>query len=88
MAAERPLYRARITQDPEIMVGKPVITGTRIPVELVLAHLAYNPDLDDLFGAYPHLTREDVQAVLAYAQAVVEAEGKRTRRKPVPSASG
>ena len=77
MAAEGPIYRDRFARDSEIMVGKPVIAGTRMPVELVLAHLAYNPDLDDLFGAYPNLTREDVQAALAYAQAVVEAEGKR-----------
>lgn len=40
-------YQDRITQNPEIMAGKPVITGTRIPVELVLGHLAQNPGLDE-----------------------------------------
>ncbi|HXH21555.1 MAG TPA: DUF5615 family PIN-like protein [Dehalococcoidia bacterium] len=53
--------------DPRVMVGKPVVRGTRIPVEAVLAHLADNPDLDDLFQAYPRLTKEDVKAYLAFA---------------------
>jgi uncharacterized protein (DUF433 family) len=64
-------YLDRIIQDPAIMAGKPVVKGTRIPVERVLAHLAENPDLDDLFAAFPHLTLEDVKACLAYAQAKV-----------------
>ena len=62
----------RIVQDPKILLGKPVVKGTRISVELVLEHLAANPDLDDLFGAYPELTVDDVKAVLAYAHTVVE----------------
>ena len=61
-------YRERVTSDPAVMVGKPVIRGTRIPVERVLGHLAHNPDLDDLFGAYPELTLDDVKVALAYAQ--------------------
>jgi uncharacterized protein (DUF433 family) len=78
----------RIIQDPEIMVGKPVIKGTRIPVERVIAHLAHNPDLDDLFAAYPRLTIEDVKAALAYAHAKVARTRKRTARTPVaPAAS-
>ena len=48
------------------MVGKPVVKGTRIPVERVIQHLAENPDLDDLFQAFPHLILEDVKACLAY----------------------
>jgi uncharacterized protein (DUF433 family) len=61
----------RIITDPQIMVGKPVVRGTRIPVEHVLGRLAENPDLDELFAAYPELTREDVKACLNYAQTVV-----------------
>ncbi len=57
----------RITTDPNIMVGKPVIRGTRMPVELVLAKLAANPDLGEFFLDYPELTVDDVKAVLAYA---------------------
>ena len=77
MAKERPTYKERITTNPEVMVGKPVVKGTRIPVELVLAHLAENTDLDDLFAAYPRLTRDDVKACLQYAQAAVEEKRNR-----------
>ena len=84
-------YEARITVDPEIMVGKPVIKGTRIPVELVLRHLAQNPDVEDLLAAYPRLTLDDVKACLEYAEALVEGEevypasGKRQRRITRPA---
>ena len=60
--------------DPRIMVGKPVVRGTRIPVELVLKRLAQDLDLQTLFEAYPRLTREDVQACLEYAQTLVAGE--------------
>lgn len=60
--------RGRIIQDPDILVGKPVVKGTRIPVELVLAKLAANPDMQDLFQDYPRLTIEDVKACLDYAK--------------------
>lgn len=63
MAKEQPNYFDRIEQDPEIMVGKPVVRGTRIPVERVLAHLEEN-DRADLFVAFPELTEEDVRACL------------------------
>lgn len=63
------------------MVGKPVVKRTRIPVELVLEELAYDPDLLELFGAHPALTIEDVQACLAYAQRLVKAK---TPRRGVP----
>ena len=53
---EQPSGTSRIMQDPEIMVGKPVVTGTRIPAGRVIAHLADNSDLHDLFAAYPELT--------------------------------
>lgn len=65
------------------MVGKPVVKGTRVTVERVLAHLAETPDLDDLFAAFPHLTIEDVQACLAYAhQRLVSEYEQRTVRQP------
>jgi uncharacterized protein (DUF433 family) len=80
-------YTERITQNPEIMTGKPVVKGTRIPVERVLAHLAQNPDLADLFAAYPELTEEDVKACFAYAHAVIERNGAKARRDiSVPAA--
>ena len=52
------------------MVGKPVVKGTRIPVERVLAHLEEN-DRADLFEAFPELTDADVRACLAYARIAV-----------------
>jgi uncharacterized protein (DUF433 family) len=87
MEAEHQPYQERIIQDPDIMVGKPVIKGTRIPVELVLGHLAHNVDLDDLFGAYPHLTIEDVQACLAYARSLVAAQPRPTPGRVAAAAS-
>ena len=59
-------YQGCIVQDPEILVGKPVIKGTRIPVELVLAKLAQTPELNELFADYPRLTRAGVQACVQY----------------------
>ncbi len=79
MAKEQPSYRDRIVVDPEIMVGKPVVKGTRIPVERVLGHLAGTLDLEDLFAAYPRLTVDDVKACLAYAQKLVEEKHKQRR---------
>lgn len=72
MVKEAIRYPERIIQDPSILVGKPVVKGTRIPVDLVLAKLAANPDLAELFADYPRLTREDVQACLEYARVLVE----------------
>ncbi|MDQ3706536.1 MAG: DUF433 domain-containing protein [Chloroflexota bacterium] len=48
------------------MAGKPVIRGTRIPVELVLKRLAQDLDLQTLFASYPRLTEDDVKACLEY----------------------
>jgi uncharacterized protein (DUF433 family) len=56
-----------ITVDPKVMVGKPVIKGTRMPVDLVLAKLAANPVLDEFFLDYPELTLDQVRACLRYA---------------------
>ena len=69
-----------ITVDPAVMVGKPVVKGTRVPVELVLDKLAANPDLDEFFLDYPHLTVEDVKACLRYAADLVHANGKPSQR--------
>jgi uncharacterized protein (DUF433 family) len=54
------------------MVGKPVVKGTRIPVELILEYLADNPNFDDLFADYPRLTMDDVKACFAFAKGAVE----------------
>jgi uncharacterized protein (DUF433 family) len=75
------LYQDRVITDPEILAGKPVVKGTRIPVELVLEHLAADPNTETLFAAFPRLTIEDVKACLAYAQTLVQAE--KPQRTPV-----
>jgi len=79
MAKERLTYKDRIVADHEVMVGKPVVRGTRIPVELVLAQLSENPDVEDLFAAYPRLKLEDVRACLQYAHDVAEKKSHRRR---------
>ncbi len=57
----------RIEINPEIMLGKPVIRGTRLPIEIILRKLAEGATEADLLDAYPRLTKEDIQAALAYA---------------------
>jgi uncharacterized protein (DUF433 family) len=57
----------RIEVNPNVMMGKPVIRGTRIPVELVLRKLGEGATEADLLDAYPRLTPEDIRAALAYA---------------------
>ncbi|MBI2171027.1 MAG: DUF433 domain-containing protein [Chloroflexi bacterium] len=54
----------RIEVNPKVMLGKPVIRGTRIPVELILRKLSEGAVEADLMDAYPRLTREDIQAAL------------------------
>lgn len=57
----------RIEINPAVMLGKPVIRGTRIPVELLLRKMAEGASEADLFDAYPRLTSADIRAALAYA---------------------
>lgn len=57
----------RVEMNPGVMLGKPVIRGTRIPVELLLRKLAEGATIEDLLDAYPRLTAEDIRAALAYA---------------------
>jgi uncharacterized protein (DUF433 family) len=61
----------RITTNPEIFSGKPIVRGMRISVELILSLLAQGESMDDILGDYPDLTREDIQACIAYAHAVI-----------------
>ena len=67
-------HHARIVIDQGIMAGKPVIAGTRIPVDLVLGKLARDVDVEAILRDYPRLTRQDIQAVLHYAHDVVAGE--------------
>ena len=64
-------YRERIVSDYKIMLGKPVIKGTRITVELILKKMSEGAMQPDILAMYPHLEREDIDAVLTYASEVV-----------------
>ena len=62
-------YSDRIVIDPKIVAGKPVVRGTRIPVELVLKRLSQDLSIDALIEAYPRLTHDDIEACLAVRHA-------------------
>lgn len=64
----------RIEINPDVMLGKPVIRGTRIPVEVVLRKLSEGASEVDLLDAYPRLTHEDIQAAMRYAADVLAHE--------------
>ena len=57
----------RIEINPTVMMGKPVIKGTRIPIELILRKLSEGATKDDLLDAYPRLKAEDIHAAIGYA---------------------
>ena len=69
MAAEEPLRR--ITANPEIFGGKPIIRGMRISVELILSLLAQGQTVESVLADYPGLEPDDIRACLAYAHAVI-----------------
>jgi len=64
----------RIVVDPKVMVGKPVIRGTRISVEQILRLLAQGLTFEEILKDYPHLTKEDIVAALIYAAKVTGME--------------
>ncbi len=67
-------WRNRIAVDPSVMLGKPVIAGTRIPVEDILRKLAADVSVGSILRDYPRLTKDDVLAALAYASDAVGSE--------------
>ena len=67
-------WRTRIVADPDVLVGKPVIKGTRIAVELVMDLLAAGYSTRQILDQYDHLTPDDLQACLAYAREVIRSE--------------
>lgn len=64
----------RITADPKVLAGKPVVRGTRISVDLVIDLLARGYSKEQVIEQYDHLTMEDVHACLAYAREVLQSE--------------
>jgi uncharacterized protein (DUF433 family) len=79
-----PLWRDRITADPAVLVGKPVVRGTRLAVELVLELIAAGWSFDEILANYAGLTIEDIRACVAYAKDVLADE----RVFPVANARG
>ncbi len=69
MAAEELLRR--ITANPEIFAGKPIIRGMRVSVELILSLLAQGETAEEILADYPDLEPDDIRACLAYAHAVI-----------------
>ncbi len=64
----------RIILDPAVVAGKPIIAGTRISVEFILDLLAQGWSEADVLENYPHITREDIIACIAYARDIVKSE--------------
>ena len=67
-------WRERITLDPAVLVGKSVVKGTRLAVEFIIDLLAQGWTVEEVLRNYPGITREDVQACLAYASEILRAE--------------
>ena len=67
-------WRERIVIDPKVLVGKPVVKGTRIAVEFVVDLLARGWTTEQVLQEYDHLTAEDVRACLAYASEILKSE--------------
>jgi len=63
-----------IVSDPAVMMGKPVIAGTRITVELILDKLAAGEGIEQVLQAHPRLTREAIQAALQFAAHALRAD--------------
>ena len=65
------MHENLIISDPKIMMGKPVVAGTRVTVEHILDELGAGRSFDDLLAAHQHLTRQSILAALAYAARVL-----------------
>jgi uncharacterized protein (DUF433 family) len=63
-----------IVSDPKVMMGKPIIAGTRITVELILEKLADGETIEQILDAHPRLTRQAIQAALAFAAESLKAD--------------
>ncbi|MCR4289123.1 MAG: DUF433 domain-containing protein [Candidatus Scalindua sp.] len=67
-------YKERITASASVMLGKPVIRGTRVTVALLLEKLSEGVTIQELLEAYPHLAKEDILAALSYSADVISRE--------------
>ena len=67
-------YKNLIARNPQVMLGKPVIKGTRITVELIMRKLAGGYTIDDLISSYPHITKAQIFAALEFAADIIANE--------------
>jgi len=67
-------YQDRITANPDVMLGKPTVKGTRITVELILRKITGGFTFDEIVEMYPHITKQDILASISYAASVLESE--------------
>ena len=67
-------YSKRIISNPDIMLGKPIIKGTRITVELILRKISQGMEFNDLLDGYPQLQMVDILAALSYSADVISKE--------------
>jgi uncharacterized protein (DUF433 family) len=67
-------YQQYVERNPEVMLGKPIIKGTRITIELIMRKLADGYSISDLLKSYPHLTKEQILAALEYAADMIANE--------------
>lgn len=67
-------FMKRIVVDPKVMVGKPVIKGTRVAVYEIVARVAQGWTFEEILEDFPRITREDITAALMYAEKLVEGE--------------
>ena len=70
----KPDYHGIVVSDPAVMMGKPVIAGTRITVELIIEKLAAGETVEQVLEAHPRLAREHIQAALAFAADALRAD--------------
>jgi len=68
------MQHSLITSDPKVMMGKPVIAGTRITVELILEKLAAGETVDQIVAEHPRLTAESIRAAIAFAAKVLRSD--------------
>ena len=76
-------WRERIAGDPKVMVGKPVVKGTRLTVEFIIELLGNGWSTGEILEEYPHVTEEDIRACLQYAHDIV----KMVREYPLKASS-
>ena len=76
MNSEGPVqdFQKAIISNPDVMMGKPVIAGTRITVELILEKLAAGESIEQILDAHPRLNEESIRAALAFAAEVLRAD--------------